>query len=42
MMTHYIGNNESDKPGRNWDFLVSLSVRNFLMKLFDKDTYEIS
>ena len=36
MMTHCTCNNESDKAGRDWDSLVSLSVRNFLMRLFDR------
>jgi hypothetical protein len=30
---------ESDKPGIDREFHESVSVRNYLMKVFDKDTY---
>ena len=32
---------ESDKPGKDCEFYESVSVRNYLMKVFDKDTYFI-
>ncbi len=30
---------ESDKPGKDREFYESVSVRNYLMNVFDKDTY---
>jgi hypothetical protein len=30
---------ESDKPGIDCEFYESVSVRNYLMEVFDKDTY---